>query len=176
MRLLLFGRQSQKERGGKFPPCLPRREEPRLSLSHLDVQLEAAMWNREGTSKIAHKMSADFIQWLISQANEGNWSKEEVGSIVCRKNADNQLILATLDKETQRKVAVFNKDKTCLAVPHMEQDFLQWLHQEATEGRWKQKMVYVAVVKKELNGKAHFSAKIKPGIVRRTMYIVHIYV
>ena len=61
-----------------------------LSLSDLEDQTEAAEWNREATIKIAHKMSPDFIQWLISQANEGNnWSKEEVGEIVCKRQSAN---------------------------------------------------------------------------------------
>ena len=96
-----------------------------LSLSDFDVQIEAAMWNVEATSKIAHLMSTDFVQWLISQATEGKWSKEEVGNIVCRKNADNQLILATLDEETKKKVAVFNKTETCSAAPYLDTDFLE---------------------------------------------------
>ena len=108
-------------------------------------------------------MSADFHTWLIQQANEGNWSKEDVGSILCRKNRDNQLILATLDKELQKQVAVFNKAKTISAVPYMDEDFLQWLYQEATEGRWEKSIVFEAVVKEELDGKASFSPRIKPG-------------
>ena len=61
-----------------------------LSLSDLEEQTEAAEWNREATIKIAHKLSPDFIQWLISQANEGNnWSKEEVGEIVCKRQSAN---------------------------------------------------------------------------------------
>ena len=103
-------------------------------------------------------------EWLISQANEGNnWSKEEVGEIVCKKNRDNRLILATLDKETQRQVAMFNQAKTCSAVPYMDADFLEWLYQEAVDGRWKEKLVFDAVVKEELDGKACFSSRIKPG-------------
>ena len=114
-----------------------------LSLSDSDIQIEAAMLNPEATSTIAHMLSQDFVQWLISQANEGNWSKEEVGSIVCRKNRDNQLILATLDEETKKEVAVFNKEKTISAVPYMDADFLQWLYQEAVEDRWDQSMVTI---------------------------------
>ena len=135
-----------------------------LSLSDIDVQREAAVWNVEATSKIAHLLSRDFIQWLISQANEGKWSKEEVGSILCRKNADNHLVLATLDEEAQKQVAVFNKSKTCSAAPFMEADFLQWLYQEAAEGRWDQRLVFEAVVKEELDGKAYFSPRLKPGM------------
>ena len=59
-----------------------------LSLSDLENQTESAEWNREATIKIAHKMSPDFLQWLIEQADEGNWSKEDVDSIICRKDGD----------------------------------------------------------------------------------------
>ena len=129
-----------------------------------DTKKHVAVFNREKTLEIAHLMSADFVQWLISQANEGNWSKEDVSSIVCRKNADNQLILATLDKELQKQVAVFNKGKTISAAPYMDADFLQWLYQEAVEGRWDQSMVFEAVLTEELDGKASYSPRIKPGI------------
>ena len=73
------------------------------------------------------------------------------------------MILATLDKETQRQVAAFNKIKTCSAVPYMDADFLEWLYQEAVDGRWKEKLVFDAVVKEELDGEACFSSRIKPG-------------
>ena len=109
-------------------------------------------------------LSTEFIQWLISQAKEGNWSKEEVASSVCRKNADNQLVLATLDEEHQRQAAVFDNEKTISAVPYMDVDFLQWLYQEAVEGRWEKSMVFAAIIKEELDGKASLSPKIKPGI------------
>ena len=74
------------------------------------------------------------------------------------------MILATLDKELQRQASVFNKEKTCSAAPYMEADFLQWLYQEAAEGRWNQSMVFEAVVKEELDGKAYFSPRINQGI------------
>ena len=89
---------------------------------------------------------------------------QNVGNILCRKNADNQLILATLEKEAQKHVAVFNKEKTLTAVPFMDTDFLQWLYQEAVEGRWEKSMVLDAVVKEELEGKTSFSPRIKPGM------------
>ena len=128
-----------------------------------DTQKQVAYWSQEETNNAAHLASDDFIQWLILQAKDGKWPKKEVGSIVCRKNADNQLILATFDEETQKEVAVFNKAKTCSAVPYMDTDFLRWLYEEAVEGRWDQSMVFEAVVKEELDGKASFSPRIKPG-------------
>ena len=135
-----------------------------FSLFDIEVQIEAAKWNVQATSRIAHMLSADFVQWIIRQANEGKWSKEDVGSIVCRKSADNKLILATLDRELQKQVAVFNKATTCSAVPFMDADFLQWLYQEAESGRWEKQMVFDAVVKEELDGKANFSPRINSGI------------
>ena len=80
-----------------------------LSLLDFETQKELAFWKREKTTEVAHQMGNKFLLWLIDQASEGKWSKEDVGSIACRRNNDNQLILATLDEETQRQVAVFNK-------------------------------------------------------------------
>ena len=98
----------QKERVGALLCEEDKKGHFLLALSNIGVQTEVARWNKGATSKIAHMMSAGFVQWLISQANEGNWAKEDVGSIMCKKNAENQLIMATLDDETQKKVAVFN--------------------------------------------------------------------
>ena len=134
-----------------------------LAMLDKETQKQAAAFNREKTSEVAHLLNAEFVLWLIGQAKEGNWSKEDVGSVVCRESRDNRLILATLDEETQKQAAVFNKEKTISAVPFMDTDFLQWLYQEAVEGRWNQSMVFEAVVKEELDGKASFSPRIKPG-------------
>ena len=129
-------------------------------------QIEAVAWNRDATCKIAHMMGTEFVQWLISQALEGKWSQEDVGSVLCRKNAENQIILATLDEQTQKKVAVFNKAKTCSVIPFMEEqvDFLQWLYQEAVEGQWDHQMVFKALAKEEFDGSVVITARIKPGI------------
>ena len=89
----------------------------------------------------------------------------DISSIVWKMNTDRKLILATLDKKTQKQVAVSNKAKTISAVPYMDADFLQWLHQEAVEGRWDQPMVFEAVIKEEFDDeKESFSPRIKPGM------------
>ena len=134
-----------------------------LSLLDFETQKELAFWKTEKTNEVAHLLSADFQHWLIQQALEGRWSKEDVGSIVCRKNQNNQLILATLDEETKKQASMFNKEKTISAAPYMDADFLQWLYQEAADGRWEKSMVFEAVIKEELNGKALFLPRIKPG-------------
>ena len=136
---------------------------PIVSLLDVHTQRDMALWNKKRTIEVAHLMSGDFHKWLIQQANEGMWPKEEVGNIVCRKNVDNQLILATLDEETQKQAAVFNKAKTCSAVPYMDDkgDFLQWLYEEAEKGQWDQKMVFAALAKKEVDGKAIIATRRK---------------
>ena len=135
-----------------------------LSLVDHDIQKEVAFWNKEHTEKVAHKMSEDFIEWLIEQASADVWKKENVGSIVCRENMNNQLIMATLDEKTQKQVAVFDKEKTCSVVPFLDEgDFLQWLYQEAIEGRWDQNMVFGALAKEEVNGKAVIVPLIRKG-------------
>ena len=137
-----------------------------FSLLDFETQKQAALWSQEETNQNAHLASVDFIQWLIVQARDGKWPKEEVASIVCRKNADNQLVLATLDIETQKEVAMFDKAKTCDIVPYMEKeaDFLQWLYQEAIEGRWDSEMVSKALIKEEMDGVIKITTRIRPGI------------
>merc|ERR1719500_1982940 len=43
----------------------------------------------------------------------------------------------------------------------MDTDFLQWLYQEAEEGRWDQKMVFKALTKEEVDGKVNITTRIK---------------
>ena len=45
----------------------------------LKTQQAVARWNEDGTNLIAHKMSEDFIRWLIQEADEGNWDGEKLG-------------------------------------------------------------------------------------------------
>jgi len=135
-----------------------------FSLLDFETQKQAALWNQEETNQNAHLTSVDFIQWLIMQARDGKWPKEDVASIVCRKNTDNKLVLATLDWETQKEIAMFDKAKTCDIVPYMEKeaDFLKWLYQEAIEGRWDSEMVSKALIKEEVDGKVNISTRIRP--------------
>ena len=83
-----------------------------LSLLDKDVQKEVSPWNRNRTNKIAHLLSSDCVQWIVQQASEDQWEKEDVVSIVYRKNRDDQLVMSTLDEETQKQAAVLNKEKT----------------------------------------------------------------
>ena len=73
--------------------------------------------------------------------------------------------MATLDEDTQKEIAVFNKAKTCSAVPYMEKegDFLEWLYQEAVKERWNQQMVFKALIKEEVDGKVNITPRIKSG-------------
>ena len=138
-----------------------------LIISQLDfeTQTQMAFWNQEGTNKNAHLLSLDIIQWLITQAKEDKWSKEEVGSIICRKNKMNQLLFKMLDKEVQKEVALFNPAMTCSALPFIEEHFLRWLYKEAAEGKggWDQQVVFKVLRKEEVDGETIISSRIKPG-------------
>ena len=127
----------------------------------LETQKQLALWSPEETSKNAHLASQDFIVWLIAQAREGKCSKQEVGNIVFRKSTSNHLIFATLDNDTKREVGTYNKKLTISALPYMDADFLRWVYEEASEGRWDQQQVFNAVVEEESDGRAYFAAKIK---------------
>ena len=127
-----------------------------------ETQKQAVMLNQEKTSKVAHLVKLEFVCWLIEMANKGKWSKEDIASIVCKKDRENQLVLARLDIETQKQVAVYNKAKTCQVVPYMDEgDFLSWLYQEAVDGRWYQ--VLAALAREEVDGKAVIVSRRKKG-------------
>ena len=155
--------QFEKERVQAFFCEESKHGTPIVSLLDVHTQRDMALWNKKRTIEVAHLMSGDFHKWLIHQATEGMWSKEEVGNIVCRKNADNQLILATLDGETLKQAAALNKAKTCSAVPYMDDkgDFLQWLYEEAEKGHWDQTMVFAALAKEDVDGKSIITTRRK---------------
>ena len=72
---------------------------------------------RSNWGVIAEWMDVDefnqhFFKWMLDEFNESRWTKEDVGNLVCRTNMYNQLILATLDEETQKKLAMINKEST----------------------------------------------------------------
>ena len=122
-----------------------------VSLLDLETQKKFAYWNQEETNRNAHLAGEDFVHWLIEQARKGKWPKKEVGSIACRLNNDNQLILATLDREVQREVSMFDPTTTCTVLHLMDQDFLQWVSTEAAKvgGSWDSQMVVKMLMGKE---------------------------
>ena len=108
---------------------------------------------------------ADHAQWLGEQAMEGQLEKEKVGALLCEEDNKRSVLISLLDEETQRQAATFNKTKTCSAVTYMEYegDFLPWLYEEAEKGEWDQKMVFAALAKEEVDGKAVIVARRKKG-------------
>ena len=109
----------------------------------------------ENTSEIAHL--------LVQMASEGKLEKEDVSTILCSKDRDNRLILATLDEEPQRIAAAFNKTKTCLSLAFMGNEFLNWIYTEAEEGRWPSQIVFKELVKENVGGVDVITSGIKPG-------------
>ena len=110
MKLSAF--KKEVVRGSQQPP------KKILSFLDKDGQKEVSSWNQNETKKIAHLLSSEFVQWLLQQALEGKWKKEDVANIVFRENAKDQLVLATLDEETLKQVAQFNKERT-IKVAHL---------------------------------------------------------
>ena len=114
------------------------------------TQKEIASWNPKGTNQIAHKMSTDFIRWLVQESKEGNWDGEELGAALCQLDSDNKLRLATVaDEELQKQLAALNKTKTCNSVPLLGGDLQEWMYQEAMEGRWNQEAVFGVLERQE---------------------------
>lgn len=133
-----------------------------LSRLQLNSQQEVASWaTQEKTLQIAHKMSPEFLQWLILEASEGRWNGEDLGAAFCELDASRNLKLATVDAELQKQLAVLNKTKTCLSVPMLGSNIQQWLYQEAEEGRWDQDKVFGMLERQQSEGGALVSARVK---------------
>ena len=126
-----------------------------------DSQREVATWNQRRTIQIAHRMSADFICWLVQEANIGNWDGEELGGAFCQLDSDNKLKLATVEEELQQQLAVLNKTKVCFSVPLLGKSFQHWVYQEAIKGRWDQDIVFRVLEGPETDEGAVVSARVK---------------
>ena len=102
--------------------------------------------------------------WVAQQALEDKWPKDAVGRVLCGKDAKNRVLFEMLDPEIQKEVASFDKARTCSAIPYLVQgNLLQWLYQEAVNGRWEQSMVLKYLTKQEVDGKTVAVSRIKPG-------------
>ena len=113
-----------------------------FSRLQIDKQTEVAAWNQRRTIQIAHRLSADFIRWLVQEANEGNWDGKEIGGAFCQLDSDNKLKLCKVEEELQQQLAVLNKTKVCFSVPLLGKSLQRWVYQEPIEGRWDQEIVF----------------------------------
>ena len=127
----IIWRENKKKRKG-------RKEQGQVIFTLLDfeTQKQVALWSLEDTNRNAHLISRDFVKWLVQMALEDRWPQEAVGSIVCKVDKNNQVILATLDFETQKQVAAFNQKETNQVAHLMSPDFQSWLIHQVSEGRW----------------------------------------
>ena len=123
-----------------------------IIFSMLDIQQEVALWNPGATNEIAHLMPREFIQWLISQANEGKCSgqgkrqrkkqrarqREEVGSIVCRKNRDRWRCSTRQKPSVQFHTWMQTSSSGCTRRQSKEDGTGQWCSSpEERRGGWK---------------------------------------
>ena len=137
----------------------------KVFLSRLDfsAQAEVAMWDQEAVNPIAHKISEELLQWIIDQANKGEWDREGLANAVCQKSSDKRPKLPLFNEEAQKELAVLNKSKTCQIIPWLGSNLQEWIYQEATEGRWDQAMVSRFLQWKDKDGAEVVSLKIYPG-------------
>ena len=64
---------------------------------------------------------------------------------------------------SQQIAAAVNKKKTCLSLPYMGDEFLNWVYTEAEEGRWPSEIVFKALRKENVGGVDVITSRIKPG-------------
>ena len=115
-------------------------------------------------NQMADKISFDLVQWVIEQANEGNFDKEELASAVCHKTPDQRPTILLFDEETQKKLAVMNKTKTCQMIPWLGSNMQEWIYEEAIANRFDQDAVFKVLKREESDGAEALSLKIHPGL------------
>ena len=131
-----------------------------LSRLDLTAQKDVATWDQEGINQIVHKISKELLQWIIRQANEGNWDNGGLGRSVCKESSGPKITLLWFDEETQKQLAVMDKAQTCQIVPWLGSNLQEWIYKEAIEGRWDQDLVFNVLQREEKEGAQMVSAKI----------------
>ena len=87
---------------------------------------------------------------------------EALGGAFCQLDSDNKLKLSTVDdEELQKQLMVMNKEKSCLSAPLLGSNLQEWIYQEAEECRWEKELVFRVLEKKETEGGAVVSARVK---------------
>ena len=132
-----------------------------LSRLQLKSQQEVAAWNKEATLKIVHKMSTEFLDWAINEAQQGRWNGEALGAAFCELDEEGRLKLATVPEEQQKRLAVLNKTSTCLSAPMLESTILEWIYEEAINGRWDQDLVFKWIERRETEEGKVVSARVE---------------
>ena len=113
---------------------------------------------------MAGKISVDLVRWVIEQANEGNFNKEELARAVCHKTPYQRPTILLFDEETQKKLAVMNKTKTCQIIPWLGSNMQEWIYEEAIANRFDQDAVFKVLKREESDGAEALSLKIHPGL------------
>ena len=104
-----------------------------LSLLDFQTQQEVALWNKEATAQAAHLMPAQFIDWLVEEARQDKFTKEDVGGGLNIENKDGVTALSLRDVQSQREVALWNKKATTMSIHLMPLDFQVWVIEQARQ-------------------------------------------
>ena len=120
-----------------------------------------AAWNEEGTLRIVHKMSTEFLDWAINEAQQGRWNGKALGAAFCELDEEGRLKLAAVPEDLQKRLAVLNKTKTCLSAPMLGSTILGWIYEEAIHGRWDQDLVFKWLERQETEKGVVVSARVK---------------
>ena len=104
-----------------------------LSLLDFQTQQEVALWNKEATAQAAHLMPAQFLDWLVEEARQDKFTKEDVGGGLNIENKDGVTALSLRDVQWQKEVALWNKKATTMSIHLMPLDFQVWVIEQARQ-------------------------------------------
>ena len=121
------------------------------------------MWDQKAISQALLKISSELLQWILPQADEGNFDKDELASAVCDKSPGKRPTLPLFEEDTQKKLAVMNKTKTCQIILWLSSNLQKWIYQEAMEGRFDQDEVFKLLKRERTDEEEVLTLNIHPG-------------
>ena len=121
------------------------------------------MWDQKAISQALLKISSELLQWILPQADEGNFDKDELASAVFDKSPDKRPVFSLFEEDTQKKLAVMNKTKTCQIILWLSSNLQKWIYQEAMEGRFDQDEVFKLLKRERTDEEEVLTLNIHPG-------------
>ena len=108
----------------------------RATVSNWGIIAEWAQKEGIDFSNVIPRMNASDLEQIVEAARRGRWEKEKVHALLCTEDRDNEVFLSRLDVTSQKEVAFWHQEKTNQIADKMGKEFIQWLVEQAHEGKW----------------------------------------
>ena len=121
-----------------------------------------SVWNKWKTLQYLHLIKQECLEWVIQQAKEGHWDKDQVvdamslndEAVILKLPLDQQLDVLEWDKGSSLRGPI--KHTALKEIHLLDEEHLTLLIQQSIMGKWDKTDVYSALIAKNENEEASF--------------------